>query len=459
MISTRQWTSFVIAFALGAATVPTSVAAATAPAHAQQTLPRRGFFGVTVIDSQGGVAVRTVFPGSTADVLGVLPGDVIFELDGEPVGTVAGFVAGVAARRAGEPIRVAVRRGGEVLHVSGPSVEYPREVIDDVVVDYGSVQTDRGDQLRTIVTRPADAQNRRPALFFIQGLGCSSIDKPFATASDTDVNLIHEIARAGYVTMRVEKSGLGDSRGRPCSAIDLHDELDGYRKGLSALSGLPFVDPSQVVLMGHSMGGVMAPLLADETELAGVAVYGTILKSFFEYMVLNIRRQMPRDGAMQTREDRELAASRAHKFWSRVLFDDLAPGTAVAQSPDLRPSLDAIGDSLTLYGRHYSFFRQLQALDLGSYWSRIGTSVLALHGEFDWISDPDDHREIAQLASASPGGSGEYLELGGLDHVLTWHASLDDSFWDYPNGIPSSAVARTLLAWMERVAPFHEDPG
>ena len=64
----------------------------------------------------------------------------------------------------------------------------------------------------------------------------------------------------------VDKPGCGDSEGGPWTEIDFMTELDGYRQGLKALKASPFVDPEHVFLFGHSMGGVMAPLLSCRGE-------------------------------------------------------------------------------------------------------------------------------------------------------------------------------------------------
>ena len=83
----------------------------------------------------------------------------------------------------------------------------------------------------------------------------------------------------GYVTMRVEKSGVGDSQGPACGAIGYSQELDGYRAALSALKRHPSVDPGQVHLLGISLGGVFAPVLAREFPIRGIVVDRTLAAS------------------------------------------------------------------------------------------------------------------------------------------------------------------------------------
>jgi len=43
------------------------------------------------------------------------------------------------------------------------------------------------------------------------------------------------------------------------------------------------VDQDNVFIVGHSMGGVFAPILAAEFPVKGIAVYGTVVKTWTEY--------------------------------------------------------------------------------------------------------------------------------------------------------------------------------
>ena len=130
---------------------------------------------------------------------------------------------------------------------------------------------------------------------------------------------------AGYVTMRVDKPGCGDSEGGPWPEIDFQAELDGYGQGLKALKAYSFVDPDKVFIFGHSMGGVMGPLLAAETKVKGVAVYGTVFRTWFEYQVENVRRQRAWPAPTSRRPSRRPATRRScspSSTWQEVAGAD-----------------------------------------------------------------------------------------------------------------------------------------
>jgi pimeloyl-ACP methyl ester carboxylesterase len=108
-----------------------------------------------------------------------------------------------------------------------------------------------------------------PAVLFLQGGGCSSIDVPWAVGTPGPLTLLHAIASRGFVTTRVDKPGTGDSERPPCPETGFREELAGYQAALRALLADPAVDRNRVFLIGLSLGGFFAPLLAREMPVAG----------------------------------------------------------------------------------------------------------------------------------------------------------------------------------------------
>jgi dienelactone hydrolase len=142
-------------------------------------------------------------------------------------------------------------------------------------VEYGSVVVSEGNRLRTIVSIPSNATSPLPAVLLIQGGGCGSIEIPVGQMTGQP-ELVHAIGRQAFITMRVEKSGVGDSEGPPCSAISYYEELAGYQAALRTLTSHSAVDPNRIFLLGISLGGTFAPIVARENRIAGVVVFGTL---------------------------------------------------------------------------------------------------------------------------------------------------------------------------------------
>jgi S1-C subfamily serine protease len=78
---------------------------------------RGGLLGVggTTIDDVGPAVVGTVQKGSAAEGAGMMPGDVIQQFNGQPVGTFKELTAKIGQLRAGEEVKLEVLRGGQPM--------------------------------------------------------------------------------------------------------------------------------------------------------------------------------------------------------------------------------------------------------------------------------------------------------------------------------------------------------
>lgn len=152
-----------------------------------------------------------------------------------------------------------------------------RESIAGVDVVYMDAAVANGDRVRLIVTRPRAASGPLPLVFTIGWLSCDSVNwpngPPFGYA-----HVLLQIAReSGYMTVRMEKPGVGDSRGPPCASLDFQRELAAYRAAFSTMTKLAGVDPSRIFILGLSNGGGFAPLVAQGEDAKDFVVKGYVV--------------------------------------------------------------------------------------------------------------------------------------------------------------------------------------
>lgn len=360
----------------------------------EEALPRRGYVGVRMapvpedvrkaagLARGDGVLIAAVVPGSTADAAGIRPEDILLTLDGHRVRAIDDVLHRVAAMKAGRTFAVTLLRGGQRLPLDLVLQERPRDGGHVFDVLYHHVVS-RGARIRTIVSRPR-AAGRHPVLFFIPGLGAMRIDEPLS-ASHPYFRILHEFARHGYVTVRVEKPGIGDSEGGPYIDMDFESELDVYRQALLAVKQYDFVSADDVFVFGHSIGGVFAPVLISEIPVKGVAVYGTLAKTWTEYLLENTRRQAAlagRDSATVDAELRLLAIA-AHE----LVTEGRQPDDVVRARPELRGVIDTLlAPKGRIYGRAVRFWAQVARTNLAAYWTKTDAHVLAIWGRNDFIS-------------------------------------------------------------------------
>ncbi|MCH8274756.1 MAG: alpha/beta fold hydrolase [Armatimonadetes bacterium] len=117
-----------------------------------------------------------------------------------------------------------------------------------------------------------------PAVLLISGSGPQDRDwnaAPAVTFSPA-MQLADRLAAAGYVVLRYDDRGVGDSTGKQVGAT-LGNLVSDARQAVEFLKSLPEVDPLNVVVAGHSEGGVIGPMLAaSDPTLAGcIIIAGT----------------------------------------------------------------------------------------------------------------------------------------------------------------------------------------
>ena len=264
-------------------------------------------------------------------------------------------------------------------------------------------------------------------LFLIPGLGATTVDQPLSDPGAYS-RILSEFARDGWVTVRVDKPGIGDSEGGPDGETGFEAELDAYRQALRAARQYDFADAQQLFVFGHSYGGVFGPILAGEIPVKGVAVYGTVVKPWTEYLVENRRRQELLAGTAAATIDarvRDMAAAA-----QALMIDRVDPAELARTRPELRSVLRVmLPDGRHFWGRTLAFWSQLAGTNLPAHWEKGNAHVLAIWGRNDFIAtEGDAHPRIAEIVNRARPGQGHYIALPDSDHAFRKTTSVEDSF-------------------------------
>ncbi len=387
-----------------------------------ERLARRPFLGLHVTGAPDGrLAVAAVLTGGAGATAGVKEGDVVVAIDGEAVKDAIHLLALVRSRHSGTTIVFDVDRQGESLELAGPAPPLPIETSESGEVQLDAIEVS-GYRLRTIANVPR-APGPHAAILYLQGVRGRSCEYPLDPGSPLR-RLVDGWTRSGLLVLRVERSGVGDSEGRPCAVTGLDTELDGYLAGIDHLLSRSDVDPRRIFLFGQSFGTMTAPLLAMERTVAGVMVYGATGARWHDCVVDTSRRQRRLAGIAEARVEAEVA------LWAElhglVCRSGWTPALAFEKRPHLRGlrSLDCVGE--TLWGRHVSLYQQLDAIDLLSVWAAVGRAdvpVLVGRGEYDWICT----REEGEAIVRATGASARYVELPHTGHDWLSYDSFEKS--------------------------------
>ena len=415
-------------------------------------LPRHRIIGLTVGPTDikapenrrmNPPTVKSVAAGGAAEAAGIQPGDVVSEVDTLPVDTSADFVRLIGRHLAGDQVRVGLVRAGEKISKTATLKPHPFEITPDASVLYRSVQVE-GARRRVIVTRP-NAPGRYPAVLLIGGLGCYSLDGELMR----DIGygpILRALLKHGFVTMRVEKTGEGDSEGPACTDGHATAELEaeGYVAALRALKGYNFVESDKVFIFAHSLGPLIAALVLPQESVRGVVAAETIGRRWFEYGLENVRRQSSLAGEPPDQVDAEVRAHEkcAHHFY--VLHE---PAEAVVKLGE------QCGEMIRSYaGVPSTYMQQIGDFSLAKQWKQIDVPVLVIYGTSDPATSADEGRYLVEIINTFHPGRASFVELPGMGHDFARYSSQAEYLRRRHDGRPhpfDDEALVVLTKWMD----------
>lgn len=245
--------------------------------------------------------------------------------------------------------------------------------------------------------------------------------KPFLVLSD-------HLTRAGFAVLRFDDRGIAKSTGDPAVA-DTRDFARDVSAAMDFLKAHDEIDPARIGLIGHSEGGLIAPMVATTRDdvafvvmLAGPGVTG-------REIVLNQTALIEEaDGVSEAiREaNREfltaalelLASDKSNddiKIALRTRFDQL--GEKLPQ--ELRSSWTGAVFESSLVPMLNPWFRFFLAYDPRPALTRVRCPLLALNGSLDLQVDPKlNLPEIRNALSKGTNRDVQVQELSGLNHLF-----------------------------------------
>lgn len=158
-------------------------------------------------------------------------------------------------------IPITLRKSDTKPGLSRPQTPVPPFPYQSEEVAYTNPKS--GLKLAGTLTIPPHA-SECPAVVLISGSGAQDRDetifehKPFAVIADY-------LARNGIATLRVDDRGVGASEGNIAEATS-KDFAGDALTGVEFLKGRKEIDPEKIGLIGHSEGGLIAPIAAVESN-------------------------------------------------------------------------------------------------------------------------------------------------------------------------------------------------
>ncbi|MBS1742734.1 MAG: alpha/beta fold hydrolase [Bacteroidetes bacterium] len=413
---------------------------------------RKALMGMQGRAVSSGIVADSIIPNGTWAAINIQKGDTILELNGQQLSSMQAYGKTAAEIRTGDEVRVRYIRNNKKMFAKGKAVMRPYETSDIADIRYDWVKF-RSGALRAIARKPK-GKIHCPAILLIPGYGCGSIEN---YAGSYNGKLMNEWIKAGYAVVTIEKSGMGDSYGCvPCSEADLVTDIESFDAGYRYMKSLPFVDTTQLVIWGHSMGGVIAPEVAKKHHPAAVMVFGATFRPWNEFLPEMHRIQKPlleQQTYVQTEAFMRTIQKIYYEFF--VLGKTPAQLYVIPEYKELVASeLNYKEGSNDMWGRHWRFWQQIDSLNLAADWQSLNCKVLIVHGETDYEKCSRVEPMLMQKAvnEVHPGNA-TLIVIPQLDHFMmksaTWEEARDNfKAQQYNKGNFNSAIAEETIKWL-----------
>ncbi|MFC3094496.1 PDZ domain-containing protein [Alteromonas sediminis] len=435
--------------------------------QAKTVLERTLFLGVSPVTAEEGegVEVQSMHPAGTGVVLGLESGDVIKAVNGESVADFSSLVNVLGKITEGQKLVVKVERDNTEVALTGKAQSRPKEAGEGYQVEYGEFDW-QDNHIRTITYHPASPRKDKAAVMFIQGYTCGSIDYGMAPEI-TITQLLATYAQAGFTVFKMEKPGVGDSKGPlECSQIDFDTENAAFIAGLKHFASYDYVNQDNLFVFGHSLGVLHAGVIAEKGLVKGVMGYGGVLKSWYEYLqdiyaIQSVRyfgtSESQAKANVKTVQPFLDAWLNSDKSWESLMAQD---DVKQAVTSNLLPIQGEL-----VFQRHYSFFRSLNRYDFKALWSNSQSHALLLHGTYDIQAiDGAWAGHIAELINSNTDKTAQAEMFPRTEHALMRYdelADLQQAMREGENraGSPGDKynpdIALRSLAWMKTILQQH----
>ncbi len=416
-----------------------------------QELPRSASFGALVKDlndstakqlqvpSSKGSWLKEVIGGSSAAEAGLISNDVLISFDGKGIDNTNHFLSILKKYHGGDKVKVSYYRQAQLETATVILKSKAKETSNSYDIIYSSIHSG-ANHLRTIITKPKK-EGIYPAVLIVGGVGCYSIDNISNKDLLSTRLWIDSLTANGFVTIRVEKTGMGDSKGIPCTECDFLTEKQGYLDGLKQLKSLSYVDKEKVFIAGFSIGGIIAPLIAQQEKVKGIIVYGTAGRNWFEYELENTHRQMLLDDYPADSLDLIMRAEYERLYG--LFVEKKTPEQIKSEHPET-------AGTYFEYPMAIKYFQQVADVNIRQSWMNTDAYVLAMHGTSDFVSSANEHELIVRTVNRYHPDKATHIEIKNADHWELYTESEKISAAHTQTEI-NPLAATTALSWILKV--------
>jgi pimeloyl-ACP methyl ester carboxylesterase len=295
-----------------------------------------------------------------------------------------------------------------------------------------------GFNLAATITAPAagagDPEARRPAVALV----------PSDTAPDRDTiargvpamaQLAGALADAGFIVVRYDRRGTGQSGGRSESAT-LDDHAEDARTVVRWLSSRNDVDRRRIAVVGHGDGAWAAmTAAAREGRISALITLAASAATGADTVAERQQRQLDAIDATEAERAENVALQR------RIHEAVLSGGSWDEVPPEMRRQADT------------PWFRSLLAFDPSRVLDDVDGAILIVHGDLDRELATSHAERLATIAREGDAESVDVLIGKGVTHAMTrTEASTSDALAMLQRDL-DPGIATAVAEWLTRVLP------
>jgi pimeloyl-ACP methyl ester carboxylesterase len=252
----------------------------------------------------------------------------------------------------------------------------------------------------TLTTPPGEGRLRHPTVVLVAGSGQVDRDETVA-GIPIFAQLADALAKRGFLVLRYDKRGVGQSGGR-IETVSLQNYADDVIAIVKWLAKRDDVDPRHISVVGHSEGGAVAMLAASrENKIASLVLVAATGSTGADLILEQQRHAL--DLMKLPDAERQQKIDLQQKVQAAVIAEEGWEGVP----PEVRQQADT------------AWFRSLLQFDPARVMPKIKQPILIVQGDLDTQVPPHHAEKLAELARARKNAPAvETVHLPGVNHLL-----------------------------------------
>jgi uncharacterized protein len=291
-----------------------------------------------------------------------------------------------------------------------------------------------GFNLAGTLSRPAQpAAAKLPAVVLVGGSGPTDRDG-LVFGIPILGEIANALADAGFIVVRYDKRGIGQSGGR-AEAATLVDFADDARAAVKWLSERKDVDPKRIAVVGHSEGGLVSLIAAGrDKRIAAVALIATPGMPGSDVVLAQQRRLL--DRMKLTPEERQAKVDA-----QKQINDSVMTGKDLDKLPaGVRRSVDN------------PEFQSILASDPAKLIKDVRQPLLIVQGLLDAQVDAQNADLLASMARKRKNAAAvEVAKVPDVNHLLVPAKTGEvDEYGSLPDKHVAAPVTQAIATWLQK---------